>query len=656
MDKREQLEETCNKLREEHEAPAPKPEWGKVEQKLILRLMRQVKARRLINIILLVILIFALAYAALLTFTYPSIWVPRKGQTNLVPRWNVGGISVVRLDGVSIGGKKPNVRYMLDEGLPSGYSFSIVQMAEPIMGSRFIAYVYNEDFSCSYLIKSGLEQNYLIGEGQSGNPAFATKMLMNLVSKMKKDRAWPIALWPVYPAVKQLNEGSFILIANEPYNGYVRASKLYYGAESAISMHLYSSHNNFYTIADATLWPDHFAIAGQGQRPLIAGNPVGYTVYEDETRWGDKVRDELQKLEIGLNFAKEALPFAEGELPAGLLQELDEVTQVTYPKKPLAIKLITYQDMRLMLKPWSWEGWTPEMDERQKELQRDKATFVPVVIAGVKFEQPNNGALQLSRGKTALSFRSSSERVGTIVKVSVDGELELSFDVRHEKPYPVLQKRFDARTEHLLAESASIAKAILSASESSWPNGTVPKPYITSWLSAIESRRIVLREEERKVEIETFLRWEGKGVEMTLGIGQGTPPDIELMLKPDGFTVFFAKEECLLDNTGDSLEITQAESNNVPVLTPSHMRRLRECLKLLSEQSGQLPSEIMPGKTQPRLLRLKPEIPEPIQTGAQKLADFLDSPALPDITKVEKLQPPVWRSETYWELRKKSSL
>ena len=660
MDKHEKLDEALEKMREENaanSAAAPPPDWAKLEQNVILRLVRQVKARRVVIIALSTIIVCGIAYFALMKLLFPDMW-ERNEETNiLLPRWHVGEITVSRFETQSLIDKTKHIRYGLIDERPWGsgeYDISILRLGKPLLGSRYIALVMTKGRSYYFIPSTGAQENSLAGSGAARESTYVYKAMLDLTKRMRKDRVWPIQLWPLYPTVRQLSEGKFTVFTGQPLNCFIRLSKLHYGDKSVYTLHSsVMNEGNHFASSTASIWPDRYVIAGVGDHPLMAGDKAGYDVYEDVLRWGGDTKDDLDKLAVSLNFAIKAMPIMEGFSDADFLKQLKAFSDATYPKPPSVIKLADMDELRAMLKPWLWEGWVPGTKQIKEGLDFQKPGTNFGDIDGINFSRPEKGGLQITRGSIGIRFGSGSATVGTSATLVVNGKDALKLDVRHIKPYPLLEKRFDTNTEKLLSDAAELAGEVLAKPNSSWPKSSVPKPYLENWLKEIADRRVVLRIDSPGLIVYSFTKWESNQTEMLFNIMPAIDKQtsFELLVRTDGFSINFPPAESILTSTAGALELVQAEGNKNPVLTATELRQLKGCLGLLVEYL-EPKAELSPAGAEDKLkFKLRDGIPENLLPGIEALAAFLEKPELPEAKRVA--QPPKleWGMDTYEAIR-----
>jgi hypothetical protein len=659
MDKHEKLDETIEKMREASAAAGaatPPPDWGKLEQNVILRLVRQVKIGRLLVLALGTFIIGGIALLVCWRLFIPDI-EHRKGEDEIV-KWRVGQVQISQLPKTTSNKKKhePSQYFLQDIVEPLSYQgckFEIIKPSKPVLGSSYLAIIYREKEVYYFVLKEGGPPNGLCKEGVTiqGGEAHAARSFKDICRKMIAHKIWPVSLWRLYPAVKQISEGNFQLIAPGPFTGLATASKLYYGGESVYSLHASTWGNAFgFFSTDASLWPDRFVVADYEDGMALEGNKSGFIAYENVRHWGSGTLDYLAGCKEVLLWSELILPLSPDKLSSDFTLKLKQDFDVLLPQAPSLMKRASMQEIQTMLKPWLYNGREPTSEKKRNQFPRRDVAEVNGVVSGVQFSNPDEGELQLSRGRISIKFFSSFTKIGTAVDVLVDGKSRLKFEVRHEKPYPILNSTFDTKTEKLLSEAESIAKVVLAQPSASWPANTVPEPYLRSWLNAVVERKIVLHTEDYEVFAKSYVRWEGNDAYLLMRFGHQMAEDIELEIGNDGFTLHLQSSGSLLRYKADKLELMQAEGNSNEVLTQRERERLQayiDSLRAYSKGEWVKPTPEMPSPWQgePRAT-----IPSETSTGIEKLAKFLENPKLPQAKRVKAVPAIEWGYDSMTKL------
>jgi hypothetical protein len=667
MDKHEKLDEALEKMREESAAASaatPPPDWGKLEQNVILRLVRQVKARRVVITVLAVIVVLVSLYLGAIKMLFPEAFEKKKEVEGLIPRWHVGDITVTRHEMISLleDRKVVGAVYGIDDGLPQGnisLDFSIVKLNKPVAGTSLIATVHTDDCIYYFLLKGDASKNLLAGAGFPLQDTYAVDELVKLGKQMRKAWAWPIPTWPIYPAVKLICEGKFVLIAWGSPNGNLYSKKLFYGKDSVLSLQAYAfTHEyNVNGTSHISIWPDRYVVCGLGEKPLMVGDQNGYTVYQGVNRWGADTYNELRGISLGMQYAAQAMAVAPDEYSEDEIARLNEIVNVTFPNTPREIRFLDMNVMKAMVEPWRWKGWTPETKQPKEEMKPKNAGQSYGEVDGISFTAPKPGeygGLRISKENTGLLFGMGLGRVGEAATLVIGDEEAVKVDVRNVEPYPPLEIRFDAKTEEHIATMEALAREVLAKPSVSWPANTVSKESLSSWLTQIADRRFLLRESEVSTTLRSFLRWEGDKCELLLAIGtsQDNAKDFELAVGMDGFSLLLPQSQCLINSKAGIVDAAQAEGNMNPVLTATELRQLKGCLGLLVDYL-EPKAELSPVGAEDQLkFKLKESIPSRLMPGIEALAEFLQKPELPTPKKVAQPLKLDWDLDTYEGIRK----
>lgn len=661
MDKHEKLDEALEKMREENaanNAATPPPDWGKLEQNVILRLVRQVKARRVVIIALTTILVSGIA-----VLVAWKLFIP-KMESARVAVWHLGQVEVSEVKPKEDKeDAEPYYSFVTNGYHHEGENdyFALKKLKEPIDGCDYIAEVYDEQDSYYFLVGKGEPPDRFYDVvGQRADKASGISYAMKgVANEARAYKFWPAPLWKLYPTVKLISEGKYEMVSPGPYRGFLRGSKLCYGNQYVYSLRVANWNNTFEAASiEGSYWPDKYVISTIGSYMVLEGDGAGYRLYEDARFWGKYPKERLVGIKESIWSTKELLGYSIEPASPELVSLISRAENIVVLQGPEYLKSGDGQALRRMTKPWFWEGWDDEKVKAIKGSLRYGPAKLPGKAGDVEFSKPEKEELQLQRGNYSLTFPLSSgqKSVGTTVDFTVKGEKELSFDVRHLDPFPVLTRKFDAKTEKSLSEAASIAKGVLAVPSASWPKTTIPEIFLKNWLTAIAERRIVYHEEDYDIFVYSVLKWEGDSAELVMNLGSYKTQDLNVKFGKDVFSVYLVSSGSIITSISGKLEAMQAEGNSNPVMTERDKERLSACAKSLLAYPEHKRAKPTPESDSYGEGNLAVVLPSSIFGGIKMLDEFLKNPVLPEVKKVAELPPADWSWEAMQKLERASPL
>jgi|GEM_PF-2739527 len=637
MKNNDELNGTINEMRSAHENRSGAPDKNRMEQSVIRRLVSGIRIGRIIIALLIVFIAVALVAGV-----YWKFFRPYKVRDNGVT-WKVGDIEVT----TTVPDDEDETRSIshwvsyYDRLLRESSSFRIVEPYESIEGSAYIVDVNVGDDR--YLLFPGTEKPRNMCFSVLGSQTRATREIDALAKKMLSVKLWPAPLWKLRPVVKLLKDRKYSLISPGPYSGLSDASKLYYGDEYVYTLSGVTWGSGFCTV-NLTTWADRYAI-----QPFISsqftllGDGSGYTAYQQDKYWGSNVKETIIRSKKSLWMHSHFFELSPRSVSPELSRRLSETVDVLWEHGPEGLHRAGLQEQRMMIKPWYWEGYEPEMEVRRNEYRNIRPDLIPCTVGGIDVSRPERYVMRLGRGETSLNIKSNYTSVGTYVDVKVGGEDKLQFYIRHEKPYPLLETTFDNETEALLAEAANIARAVLNEPASAWPEDRVPEPYLESWLGAIASRRIVLETESHRTFVNSEIHWQGDDVAMAVSFGEFRDVDVEVLLRSDGFELLLNSSKSLLTSKPDrGLFLHRAPGGREEVLTMREIERLHSLVAALDAIQEYEVARISPQFEASKEGNLDHVVPEGVLPGIDELRRFLANPEVPPVETFTELPELNW--------------
>ncbi len=639
MQKNDELNGMIDEMRDLHENRGGEPDKNRMEQSVIRRLVSGIRIGRII-IALLVVFIAA----ALIAGVYWKFFRPYRVIDNGVT-WKIGDIEVT----TTVPDDEDETRKIshwvgyYDPLLRESSSFRIVEPYESIEGSAFIVDVNIDDDR--YLLFPDTEKPRNMCFSVYGSQAKATREIDALAKKMLSVKLWPVPLWKLRPVVKLLKDRKYGLISPGPYSCYITATKKHFGNEYVYTLRGLDWGAAY--LVNLTIWPDHFAIqpSTSGQFTLL-GDESGYTAYQQEKYWGSNVKEKIVRSKKTLWMHPYFLELSPCRVSPDFSRSLSEVVDVLWQHGPDSLQSASLNEQRMMIKPWYWEGYEPEMEVRRNEYRNTRPDLIPCTIGGVDVSRPSRPeryVMRLGRGETSLNINSNYTSVGTYVDVKVNDEDRLKFYIRHEKPYPVLETTFDEETEALLTEAADIASAVLAEPASAWPEGRVPEPYLESWLGAIASRRIVLETESHRTFVNSEVHWQGDDVAMAVSFGEYDDIDMDVLFRSDGFELLLKSSKSLLTSKPDrGLFLHRAPGGREEVLTTREIERLHSLVAALDAIQEYEVARVSPQSEASKEGDLDNVVPEGVLPGIEELRRFLANPEVPPVKTFTELPGIDW--------------
>ena len=635
MKENDELNNTIGKMRDVHENRNSAPDKSQMEQSVIRRLVSGIRLGRIIIALLVLFIAAALVAGAYWKFFRPADI--RDGKVT----WNVGSVEVTRYipdDKI----ENPPVYYLVsyhDPLLHEGSYFHIIECDEPLEGCRYVARAIEDD-GCYFFFPA--DEN--VPNDHFNIQGTRTKLMYKIsgvTEKMLSFKLWPAPLWKLRPAIEKLNACKYRRISPGPYSGHITAAKQYFGKEYVYTL-LGLDWGMPYKV-NLTIWPDHFALQPSiDSRFTLLGDESGYTAYQQDKCWGSNVKETIILSKKTLWMHSRFLALSPRSVSPEFSRSLSEVVGVLWEHGPDSLQSASLNEQRMMLKPWFWEGYDPEMEVRRNEYRNTRPDLIPCTIGGVEISKPKGRSMKLARGDTSLNIKSNYTSVGTYVDVQVNDEDKLKFYIRHEKSYPLLETTFDDDTEALLAEAANIASAVLAEPESAWPEGRVPEPYLESWLGAIASRGIVLQTESHLVFVHTEIHWEGSEPAMALSFGEYKYPDIDLLLEPRGFQLHLKASGSLLACDSGKAKLLRVPGGREDALTTREIERLEACVAALDALMDYKPASVSPRAEFSNEGMLVHKLPSQVLPGIEELRLFLADPKLPSAETVTELPELNW--------------
>ncbi len=633
MKKDDEVNGVIGKMREEHANRSGGPDRARMEESVVRRLVAGVRVGRIVIALLAVFILVGLAAAVYWKFFRPS----ESSGDSVV--WRLGTCEVTVYPTDDTGKTEYNIGYY-DSLLHEGSSFWLYELPEPLGGSRWVAVDINDNES--YWLLPSSETPPYSSMNVCGNQNDTWRVINGLTEKMLPVKLWPVPLWKLRPVVAQLGKEKYTLISPGPFSGFTTISKLYFADEEVYTLRGASYGNNVCTV-NLTLWPDHFSLQPSiSNQFTMLGNTGGYTTYQTERSWGSGVDWNLIVPKKSLWMHLHFLGLAKEQVPPEFSQWLAGVVDTLWQHGPERLEPASQMEQRMMIRPWFWEGYDPESERRRNEYRNTRPKFIPAIVGGVEVSKPEHYDMGLARGDTSLNIKSNYTSVGTYVDVQVNGENKVKFYIRHEKPYPVLKTRFDPETEKLLADAASIARAVLAEPASSWPNGVIPEPYLECWLGAIASREIVLEREAQRSMVSTEIEWVGDDVGLIINSGDYKAMDLDLRIATDGFALNLGDSGSLITSKDGQLSVLQAPGGRQVVLTERECERLRACVQALDALQEYTTAKVSPKSDYSPEGLLEHKVPEGVKLGIEALRHFLADPKLPPAEEVAALPPIGW--------------
>jgi hypothetical protein len=648
MDKHEKLDETLEKMREESAAASaatPPPDWGRLEQNVILRLVRQVKARRVVIIALSTILLCGLTLVAYGKLFYPSHLL--EGRVS----WDVGNTEVE----VEYPQKKEDSRwvaryYLYDTRLEPIFSrgFTLTLLRSTTYGSHAFFTVRDNSNQECYIIpdaKFPVNRASRNADYTKGISARSIEDFRALAAEMLETKVWPVPLRKIAPAIRQLHEGKYIVITSGPMAGQTEASKLNVGNQNI---------HTFLCFGDAdgsargyfSLWPEHFAAGAiPSMEFVLSGGNAQYQAYQEFSAWGHASDEQTVRIKKALWLGKYFLPMSTTEVSADLNDQLTKTVNTLWAAGPESLQAASRNNLLMMLKPWYWDSPEPNNVVKPGEKSASRSKVIPCNIGGVGISKPMGYRLKLEQNNIALWIKDAYGGEGTPVQVNLNEDIKLRFYLRESKPFPRLATVESENTEKLLATVSDMAKAVLAQPSSAWPEGKIPDPNLKTWLTAIVARELVLEAEYHRVRTYSEITWEGDGAALAISFGETNKPDIEVRFEPDKFTLHLVSSNVLLTSENGKAELLQAPGGRREALSAREMERLKACINALDALRAYEPIRVSPEANVLPEGKLAQGVPSSVLSGIDELRRFLANPVLPDTKQVSELPKIEWGYE-----------
>jgi|GEM_PF-4748416 len=500
-------------------------------------------------------------------------------------------------------------------GEPNG--LIIMQREQPIDGSPFAAYRPNP-MPYVYFRPSGevlpadrLPESFrqALADAQAvANEALATQR-------------WPMKLARLKRIVRNIAEGKVKLWGGGPTAAYVSsASECFIGEE------------RIYTLRGAgpggalpvrvNIWPHRFVLSPFGSQFVIVGDDSGLTghcaVDSDESA----IPSRIERTRETVKGALMALTAARSPDPA-MVDGLKRVAERLENEEVRPGAQLDTLDLMNLLRPHQYTGWT---QERWKEIQKMRFARVgPLNINGVEVELSSSTA-RISAEETSIVFHRTSP--STYAEVKRGDEQRARILVLSTSVYPVLKTELSPQEEYALGEASAIAKRLLDAPPSAWPEGQ-PNEELKLHLQALSERRVSLIRGSLRSYLQSEIDAEGGEASVTIGSGCEKGSYLDLHVDADGFAAYCPMDGWLLEVSNQGSKLLATETADSPVVSADSLRRLAAMAEAL--------------------LRVRDEIPAQVVETLQRSVAFFTRRELPPPTIVPELPKPWWCQESLIE-------